>query len=78
MVFKEFDFIIGGNSLADSLDFFHLHGCDSEDPIPGPSQGWDSMLGFLHQLMGVASSSPPLAAGSKSMRTANGVGSFRG
>ena len=54
----EFDFVVGGNSLADSLVSFRVCLFSTEDPIPGPSRGEvgeDCMLGFLHQLVGVAS-----------------------
>ena len=73
VVSREFSFVIGGYSLADSLDTFRLRVGNSEDPIPGPSQGRDSMLGFLRHLVGIASASLPLAVGPSSLHLGDGV-----
>ena len=76
VVSEECDFVPGGNSLTDSLDSFRSRVCNAEDHIVGPSQGRDGMPDFLHQLLGVSRSSPPLAVGPNSLRLDDGVGSL--
>ena len=75
---NEFNFIIGGNSLADSFVLFCARLCSTEDPIPGPSLGGGggSMLGFLQQHVGVTSSPPPFAVGANGMCLGDGIGSL--
>ena len=45
------------------------------DPVPGPSQGGDSVLIFLCRLVGDSSSSSPFAVGADGVHLGDGVGS---
>ena len=42
---------IGGDSLADSVRSFRQRLTDPNDPVPGMSQGWDSVVRFLYRLV---------------------------
>ena len=63
IVASEFDIAIGGSSLANLICAFCV--TDPLHPVPGPSQGGDSIVPFLYHLM-VSSGSSSLIASSAS------------
>ena len=70
----EFVVAIGGDSLADSVHSFHQHLSDPHDPVPGPSQGVDSVVCFLYRLVASSGSSPHSALGVADEHRGMGVG----
>ena len=59
----KFDLAIGGSLLVDSVCSFHLHLADPSNPVPGLSQGGDSIVPFLYRLAASLGASPFVASG---------------
>ena len=64
----EHNFAIRGDPLAESIRSFNSRLCDPRSPLPGPSQGGDSIAHFLTSLMGGFASASPSVAGMDSGR----------
>ena len=63
-----FNFPIGGSSLADLIHVYRLHLSDLSNPVPGPSQGGDSIVPFLYRLLASLGASPLAASGAGAVR----------
>ena len=59
----EHDFAIGGDLLVESLRGFRARFVDPVSPLPGPSQGGDSVSRFLYSLVGGFTLASPSVAG---------------
>ena len=62
------DFVIGGDSLAESVRSFCSCVCDSVSPLPGTSKEGDSIAGYLCSLVDGAGSTPSPVAGASDVR----------
>ena len=74
IVAPDFDVAIGGASLADSICPFHVP--DPFHPIPGPSQGEDSIAPFLYRLVASSGSLSLVASSASALCHGKGVVSF--
>ena len=72
VVAPDFDLAIGGSSLVDSIRTYHLRLSDPVNPVPGLSQGGDSIVPFLYRLV-ASSGSSPLVSSSASTLCHGGV-----
>ena len=66
IVAPDFDVAISGSSLADAIRAYHMP--DPLHPVPGPSQGGDSIVPFLYRLVASLGSSPLVTSNTSALR----------
>ena len=66
IVAPDFDVAVGGASLADSIHAFCVP--NPLHPVPGPSQGGDSIVPFLYRLVVSFGSLPLVALSTRALR----------